>query len=70
MGGCSEWGKCDYCDYEGPISRHYFRYDINCDCCNHNHFEIVWHCNKCEPVDPGVRKIKLSKEEKHKAFDV
>lgn len=70
MGGCQEWGKCDYCDYEGPINRYYFRYDINCNCCNHNHFEIVWHCNKCEPVDPGIRKIQLSKEEKHKAFNI
>lgn len=70
MSGCQEWAKCEYCDYEGPINRHYFRYDIKCECCNHNHFEIVWHCDKCEPIDPGVRKIKLSKEEKHKTFNI
>jgi hypothetical protein len=70
MSGCSEWGKCDYCEYEGPINRHYFRYDINCECCNDNHFEIVWHCDKCEPIDLGIRRIQLSEEEKHKIFNI
>ena len=66
MGGDVEWGTCEYCEKEGPLDRTYFRYDINCECCNNNHFEIVWHCYTCEPKDPGIRKIKLSNEIKHK----
>ena len=64
--GEMEWGKCEYCNTEGPLNRTYFRYDIKCECCNHNHFEIVWHCHKCEPKDPGIRKIELKNEFKHK----
>lgn len=63
-----EWGKCEYCGTEGRLNRTYFRYDIKCECCNNNHFEIIWHCDKCEPVDHGVRKIQISAEEKHKIF--
>jgi hypothetical protein len=66
MSGEVEWSNCEYCDYEGPINRHYFKYDINCECCNDKHFEIVWHCDKCQPIDPGVRKIEISNKEKHK----
>jgi hypothetical protein len=66
MGGDVEWGTCEYCGKEGPVDRTYFRYDIDCNCCNNNHFEIVWHCSKCEPTDPGVKKIELSNELKHK----
>lgn len=66
MSGEVEWGYCEYCKYEGQINRHYFRYDINCECCNNNHFEIVWHCNNCQPIDPGVRQIKINNKEKHK----
>ena len=66
MGGCSEWGTCEYCKTEGPVDRTYFRYDIDCECCNNKHFEIVWHCIKCEPKDPGIKNIQLSNELKHK----
>ena len=63
----SEWGKCDCCGEERGLGRTYFRYDIDCECCNgKEHFEIVYHCGYCEPTDPGFRKIKLSKELKHK----
>ena len=64
--GDSEWGICEYCKKGGPVGRTYFNYEINCECCSNNHFEIVWHCGKCEPKDPGIRKIKLSNELKHK----
>jgi len=66
MGGDSEWGECEVCGKTGPLERTYFRYDIKCECCNNKHFEIVWHCIGCEPKDPGVRKIELSNEIKHK----
>jgi len=68
MSGDVEWGKCGYCDYEGPTNRHYFRYDIKCECHSPQHFEIVWHCNDCVPQDPGIRKIRLSNEKKHLNF--
>lgn len=70
MSGEIEWANCNYCDYEGPINRHYFKYDINCECCNNKHSEIVWHCDNCKPKDPGIRKIQLSAEEKHKNFNI
>ena len=68
MSGEIEWGSCEYCtEYEGPINRRYFSYDIKCECCSGTkHFEMVWHCDNCEPRDPGIRKIKLSNEIKHK----
>lgn len=68
MSGEIEWGNCQYCDYEGPINRHYFRYDIDCECHNNKHVEIVWHCDNCEPKDPGLRIIYLSNEKKHLNF--
>lgn len=55
-----ESGKCQYCDYEGPINRTYFRYDINCECHSPQHFEIVWHCNNCEPVEPIQTKLTIN----------
>lgn len=70
MSGEIEWANCNYCDYEGPINRHYFKYDINCECCNNKHSEIVWHCDNCKPKDTGIRKIQLSAEEKHKNFNI
>jgi hypothetical protein len=66
MGGDMEYGTCEYCGNEGPVGRHYYRYGIKCECCSDEHFEIVWHCAKCEPKDPGIRKIQLNKKLKHK----
>ncbi len=62
-----EWGICDYCGNEGGLGRTYFEYDIDCKCCHgKQHYEIVYHCSKCEAKNPGIRKIELSKELKHK----
>jgi hypothetical protein len=66
MGGDMEYGTCEYCGNEGPVGRQYYHYGIKCECCSDEHFEIVWHCDKCEPKDPGIRKIQLNKELKHK----
>jgi hypothetical protein len=66
MGGDVEWADCEYCGNNEHVERTYFRYDVKCECCNDRHFEIVWHCNNCEPKDPGIRKIDLSNQEKHK----
>ena len=52
----SEIGYCDICHMEKPLSRKYYYYDIDCECCNGNtHFEIVRHCKDCTPIPP--RKI-------------
>jgi hypothetical protein len=61
-----EWGKCEICDNKGQLHRKYYMYGIKCECCSNEHFEIVWHCENCEPKDPGVRKIQLSNKLKHK----
>lgn len=65
MGGCIEFGECHYCGVEGPVNRKYFYYGIKCECHSPEHFQIVWYCDKCEPVDPGVGPIKLTKEQRH-----
>ena len=70
MGGCQEWGKCNYCGSEGPINRTYFKYNIKCKCHTPEHFTIVWHCDNCEPKDPGIGKIQLSNEEKHQIENI
>ena len=68
--GEMEWGKCQYCEYEGIIKRTYFHYEIECECHSPNHFQIVWHCDKCKPVDPGIGNIKLSSKQKHKIENI
>ena len=52
MSGSIEWGVCSICKSEGQVSRKYYYYDIVCDCCRGGHFEIVKHCDKCEPKAP------------------
>ena len=51
-----EAGTCSVCGRTvTPINRTYFYYDVNCSCCNskdEQHFEIVWHCDNCEPKPP------------------
>lgn len=55
-----EFGKCKYCEYEGPINRTYYRYDIRCECHSPQHFEMVYHCDKCEPKEPQETKITIN----------
>ena len=50
-----EFGKCDMCGKEAALSRKYYHYDIDCECClapGKNHFETVRHCGECEPQPP------------------
>ena len=53
-----EFGKCDICGNEAPLSRTYFVYDIHCQCCGCKedgrdmHFELVRHCKDCVPDVP------------------
>ena len=53
-----EFGKCDICGKESPLSRTYFIYDIHCDCCGCKedgrdmHSELVRYCKNCVPDIP------------------
>ena len=44
-----KYNRCDMCNNIGNIKEKYYYYNINCDCCDGNHFEIVRYCEKCEP---------------------
>jgi len=58
--GDIEYGNCDICNIQAPLTRKYYRYDIKCDCCNgknDNHFEIVRYCASCEPKPPQTLKV-------------
>jgi hypothetical protein len=54
--GDVEQGTCSICrEQEVPVSRKYYRYAIDCECCNgvgNHHFAIVWYCKKCTPKPP------------------
>ncbi len=58
----SEWGTCSLCKKEGPIKRTYYHYVIKCECHSPSHFEIVYHCNDCQPVEPKTTKVTLRTE--------
>lgn len=60
--GDSEYGKCDICKKEGHVNRKYY-YDIECECCSPKHFEIVFHCNECDPLEPKETKIVMRTDE-------
>jgi hypothetical protein len=58
MSGDVEFGNCKICKKEDiPINRRYYHYDIKCECHSPNHFEIVYHCNNCEPKPPQKTQI-------------
>ena len=56
--GDIEFGNCDICGKEAPLSRTYFIYDIHCECCGCKedgrdmHSELVRHCKNCVPDIP------------------
>lgn len=55
-----ETGTCSVCGkHAAPVVRTYYRYDIDCDCCNKKHFHIVWHHPHCNPKPPPGIKIFL-----------
>lgn len=59
MSGDIEIGKCDYCGKECSINRKYYYYGIKCECHGPEHFEIVYHCNECQPKPPRKTSIVL-----------
>jgi len=60
--GVSEYGTCSVCKKEGPVARTYFHYQVKCECHSPSHFEIVWHCHDCIPVEPVETKIHIKTE--------
>jgi hypothetical protein len=53
-------GKCDICKSENVvIQREYYHYDIKCECHSPKHFEIVFYCSNCKPVEPKETRIHL-----------
>jgi len=59
MSGSYEFGLCQYCKKEKPLQRTYFEYAIKCECHSPNHFELVYHCSDCIPIEPKETKITL-----------
>lgn len=55
--GSMEYGLCEVCGEEAPLRRTYFHYNIKCECHSPNHFEMVRHCETCEPVEPTETKV-------------
>ena len=51
--GDIEIGYCDICHNKTQVTRQYYHYDINCECCGGpHHFEIVKYCKECKPRPP------------------
>lgn len=54
-------GKCEVCGKEDvTLIRKFFHYDIKCECHSPSHFEIVDHCEDCEPAEPLHTKVIMS----------
>ena len=61
--GDVEYGKCEYCGTEAPLSRKYYYYPIRCDCHSPQHFELVRYCKSCEPKEPSKTMVCTHKED-------
>lgn len=59
MSGSIEFGKCDICGKNAQLNRKYYHYDIQCECCSPNHFDLICHCDNCHPKPPKQTTIKL-----------
>ena len=60
-----EVGRCDICLTDGvAISRKYYDYRIDCECCIGSvHFEVVRYCKECEPLPPERIHVVLQGDE-------
>ena len=61
--GDSERGLCGVCGEIKDLNRKYFHYNIKCECHSPDHFEIVWHCNECLPIEPVVTSLSIRTDE-------
>ncbi len=53
MSGDTEYGVCSFCKKAGYTTRKYYHFKVKCSCCSGDtHFEIVRHCDKCNPKPP------------------
>ena len=43
---------CDVCHKKTQVQRQYYYYDIDCECCGGNHFQIIRYCKDCKPEPP------------------
>ena len=61
--GDIEVGTCTICRKENvQLNRKYYRYDIKCICHSPQHFEIVYYCNNCTPIEPKETRITIETE--------
>ena len=52
-----EKGCCKICMKYKAVNRKYYYYDFKCDCHSPQHFEIVNHCDNCEPKAPDFTRV-------------
>lgn len=52
-----EFGICDICRTKSTLKRKYYYYGLKCECHSSEHFELVRHCNNCEPREPEETKV-------------
>ena len=46
-------GICEYCGNKTNLKRTYIHYeDIKCECHSPSHFDLIEHCDECEPKIP------------------
>lgn len=57
-------GNCEVCKKEEVnLWRTYFKFPhVKCECHSPYHFEIVEHCETCEPKPPRTTKIEVTTE--------
>ena len=61
MSGDIEVDYCDICHEKKQVSRKYYHYNLNCQCCGGQyHFEIVRYCKDCEPKPPKYISAEVS----------
>lgn len=57
MAGTIEIYQCSICKKVGPVNRKYYMYRIKCECHSPWHFELVYHCTDCIPVEPKQTRV-------------
>ena len=56
--GDVEIGTCDICMLNNTeLSRKYYYYDIECECCVGKHSAYCKYCKNCSPEEPEETKI-------------
>lgn len=67
--GEMEVGRCECCGKENvTLRRKYFHYPIQCECHSPQHFEMVRHCEECDPKEPAETKITLKTQDLKNPF--